>query len=119
MSEEFPLYPALSEGGEEQAQKIMDRFKVQMLKIADECLGDLYTDVAAHIESDQWANYRNDLMAGLQNYDNRSHNYYNFKEIRQAILKEHRDAIIKDLNQDMVDEIESLKHTIELMIKYD
>ena len=118
MSEEYPLYPTLTEGGEEQAQELMNRFKAQMLKLADECLGDLYCDVAASIESDQWTNYRRELLDGLSNYDNRSKYEHDFKQIRQAILTEHRDDIIKDLNQDMVAEIEALKKTIEFMQKF-
>ena len=114
MSEEYPLYPALSEKAEEQAQHLMDGFKVKMKAIAEEVLGDLYCDVAAYIESDQWTNFRNELLDGLCNYSNgRIYAKYDFKKIRQAILKEYRAEIVEDLNQDLLDEVEELKEHVQ------
>ena len=113
MSKEYPLYPELSEEGEKEAQTLIDKFKEELKKVADEAIGDLYCDIACHISSDSWSNYRNEMMAGFRNYDNRKvQGEYDFKEIRQAILKEHRDDIIEDLNQDMLKEIERLKEQI-------
>ena len=113
MSKEFPLYPELSEDGEIEAQKLVDKFKAEMAKVAENVIGEFYCDVACHIESDSWTNYKNELMDGLRNYDNRLvQGEYDFKEIRQSILKNHREEIINDLNQDMVKEIVSLKETI-------
>ncbi len=114
MSEEYPLFPTLSEAGAEEAQALVEQFKVQLKKAAEEVLSNLYTDVAAHIESDSWTNYRNDMMDGFKNYENSLvQGEHDFKEIRQAILKLHREEIIADLNQDMVKEIEDLKEQIE------
>ena len=114
MSKEYPLYPGLPEEGENEAQSLMDKFKEQMKKAADEVLGELYCDVAVYIESDSWSNFRNELMDGFKNYDNRKiQSKYDFKDIRQAILKEHREDIIADLNQDLLEEIESLKGQLE------
>lgn len=113
MNSEYPLYPELSEVGKQQAQKLVDSFKAQLKKTADGVLGELYCDVVAHIESDSWTNYRNDMMAGFKNYNNRFvQGEHDFKTIRQQIFKEFREDIIKDLNQDMVKEIEELKATI-------
>jgi hypothetical protein len=113
MSEQYPLYPELSEAGNEEAQALIDKFKESLKKVADEAISDFYCDVAVHIESDSWSNYRNEMMAGFRNYDNRKvQGEYDFKEIRQAILKNHREDIITDLNQDMLKEIESLKEHI-------
>jgi len=114
MSKEFPLYPKLSEEGEKEAQKIIDIFKEKLKKVADETIKDFYCDVVNYIESDSWSNFRNEIMEGFKNYDNRKiQAEYNFKEIRQTILKEYRADIINDLNQDMIEEIKSLKSTIE------
>lgn len=110
----YPLFPELSEEGEKSAQKLIDNFKEQIKKAADETIEELYCDVAVYIQDDSWKNFRNELMEGFKNYDNRKiQAEYDFKQIRQAILKEHREDIINDLNQDMVQEIESLKKTIE------
>lgn len=113
---EYPLYPELSAGAAEQAQALMDKFKKQMLELSESVLSDLYCNVSAYIESDQWINFRNELMAGFQDYGNsKIQAEYDFKKIRQAILKENREEIIADLNKDMVDEIEDLKKTISIM----
>lgn len=116
MSNEYPLYPTLGETGENESQKLIDKFKVELKKAADEVIGNLYTDVALYIESDSWGNFRNQIMDGFKNYDNRKiQGEYDFKEIRQSILQHHREDIINDLNQDMVNEISSLKEQIEYL----
>lgn len=113
MSEKYPLFPNLPEEGEKEAQALIDRFKERLKVVADEIIGELYCDVAVHIESDSWTNYRNELMDGFRNYDNRKvQGEHDFKEIRQAILKNHREDIIADLNQDMLKEIGDLKSVI-------
>ena len=112
MSDEFPLYPTLGEAGENEAQAIINKFKADMVKAADEALSDLYCDVVVHIESDSWTNFANEIMAGFKNYDNRKiQSKYDFKTIRQEIYKEYREDIIKDLDQDILEENNSLKKT--------
>lgn len=117
MSEKYPLYPKLPEAGEEEAQQLINCFKEKLKAAADEVIGDLYCDVANYIESDSWTNFGNQIMAGFKNYNNRKiQNKYDFKEIRQSILKHHKEDIIEDLNQDMLKEIESLKEQLEFVI---
>ncbi len=112
--EKYPLYPNLSEEGKVEAQKLLESFMENMKKAADETIGKLHYSLIHDIESDSWSNFRNDLMDGFKNYDNRKiQNRYDFKKIRQSILKEHREDIINDLNQDMLEEISSLKKQIE------
>ena len=116
MTDQYPLYPELSEAGKEEAQALIEKFKVQLKKAFDNVLSDMYTDIVVHIESDSWTNYRNHMLDGFKNYNNRKiQGEYDFKEIRQAILRNHREDIIEDLNQDMVKEIEDLKKTIEML----
>ena len=111
---EFPLYPELPEAGKEEAQALVDKFKEQLKKAAQDAISDLYTDVAVFIESDSWSNFRNKLMDGFKNYNNRKLQAdYDFKEIRQQIFKEFRADIINDLNQDLVAENEGLKKDVE------
>lgn len=110
----FPLYPELPEEGERQAQVLIDRFKKQMKKVADEVLGQLYCDVAAHIKYDAWTNFRNDLMDGFRDYTNNRlvHGEYDFKAIREKIYADHRAAIIQDLNQDNLKKIDELQKEV-------
>ena len=114
LRKQYPLYPMLPEAGGEEAQKLIDGFKKLLVKAAEEALGDLYCGLIPHIESDSWANYRNEMMDGFRNCDNRLiQGEYDFKEIRQQILKHHRKDIINDLNQDLLEENKKLKEDVE------
>ena len=116
MKTQYPLYPELSEEAAKQAQELLVDFKKKMLVICEETLSTLYTDVSAYIESDQWTNFRNEILDGMRNYNNRKiQGEYDFKKIRESILANHREDIIADLNQDMVGEIESLKKQLALI----
>ncbi|MCE5220195.1 MAG: hypothetical protein LLF98_02710 [Clostridium sp.] len=120
MSDTFPLYPSLSEEGELEAQELLNDFTTRIKKIMhdaiEETVGEFYSDIIPHIESDSWNNFRNYLMAGFKDYNNRKiQGSYDFKEIRQQIYKEFREDIIKDLDQDNLKEIEKLKKQIEFM----
>ena len=115
---EFPLFPELSEEGAVAAQELINKFKVEMAKAAEETIMSFYCDVVHYIEEDSWTNFKNELMDGFRDYNNRKiQGEYNFKEIRQAILKNHREAIVEDLNQDMLAEIEGLKKDLEFQRK--
>jgi hypothetical protein len=101
------LYPELNEQGKLEAQKVIDQLRVEMAKVCEKVISQFYIDISCYIESDHWTNYRNSIMNGLKNYggDNR----YDYKKVREEILKEHREEIIKDLNADLLDTIEDLK----------
>ena len=106
----FPLYPKLTEEGELEAQAIMDSFKPRIRALVDELLGDLYCDVSYYVESDHWTNYRNELMDGFKGYKNSNGAHeHDFKELRKAIYDNNKEAIVNDLNQDIVAENERLK----------
>ena len=114
MSDEYPLYPELTEQGKEEAQKIMDSFKPKLKKLMDEVLADLYTDVSYYVESDHWTNYRNALMDGFRGYGGGKPNHeYDYKELRQSIYKNHKNEIVADLNKDLVEENERLMAEIK------
>ena len=115
MSEEYPLYPSLTPEGEEEAQRIMDSFKPKIKQLVSDILGDIYTDVSMHVASDHWTNYRNQLMDGFKGYQQNNNHEHDFKDLRQAIYANHKDEIIKDLNQDMVAEIKKLNEYIVIL----
>lgn len=116
MMRDYPLYPELPDPGAEEAQALIDKFKEQMRKVADEVLGEVYVNIVPHIESDSWTNYRNAMMDGFRNYNNRKvQGQHEFKEIRQEIYKEFRDDIIKDLDQDNLDRIKELEEVIRIL----
>lgn len=119
MSDKYPLYPDLKDPGPEEAQKIIDAFKEKLKKIAEEAIGELYTDVPIYIESDSWTNFRNELLAGLCNYNNAKLQVkYEFAKIRRAIFDEYKTEIIADLNQDLVEEVADLKKQLSELREY-
>ncbi len=114
MDNEYPLYPAISEEGKREAERLIEGFKVKLKRAADEVLSDLYVDIPAFIESDSWGNFRNTIMDGFKNYANRKRqNEWNFAEIRAEIFKQFHDDIINDLNKDLVEENSKLKKEVE------
>lgn len=114
MTKEYKLYPTLTEQGKEEAQKIMDSFKPQLKKMMDEVLSDLYIDVSYYIESDHWTNYRNALMDGFKGYTGGKPDHaYDYKELRQAIYRNHKEEIVADLNADLVLENERLQKLVD------
>ena len=122
VDKEFPLYPSLTEGGEEEAQRLMDVFrnkiKVIISEEVEKLTGEL-ENIIPYIESDSWINFRNEMMDGFKNYDNRKiQAEYEFKDIRQQIYKDFRDDIIKDLDQDNLDKIKELEERIERVNDY-
>jgi hypothetical protein len=111
---EYPLYPELSEEGKKEAQQLIENFKVNLAKAAEDVISTLYCDIVSDIESDSWLNFRNQIMYGFKNYENRKiQNRWDFKEIRQQIFKEFKTDIIPELNQDILEENENLKKQIE------
>ncbi len=106
----YPLFPSLSEEGQKEAQQLIESFKTQLKEMAEKTIRDFYCEIMPYIESDSWGNYRNHIMAGMKDYGNRKiQAQYDFKTIRQAIWKLHREDIVADLNQDLVEENEKLK----------
>lgn len=114
MSQEYPLFPKLTEAGQQEAQDLIEDFRKRLKEVAEEVIGNLYCDVIQYIESDSWTNFRNELLSGLTKYPNRRiQGEYDFKKIRQAIYKEHKEEIDKDLDQDNLKKIKDLEKQIE------
>jgi len=110
---EYPLFPELSEEGKAEVQLLIDSFKDKLTKVAEETIANLYTDAVSYIESDSWTNFRNQIMDGFKDYDNRKiQGEWNFKEIRAEIFKQFKSDIINDLNQDIYEENLKLKQQI-------
>jgi len=116
MKNEFPLYPELTESGKAEAQQLMTRFEKDLNTFicdkVNEIKSEFYCKILPHIESDSWQNFRNYLINGICNYDNKQHSKSDFDRIRRSILVNHREDLVKDLNQDLIKEIERLKKEI-------
>ena len=108
--DQYPLFPELQEAAQKEAQRLLNKFGEKLKDVAGEIIGNFYANIVPYIESDTWSNFRNQLMDGFKNYNNRKIQFaHDFAEIRKQIFEQFKDEIIKDLNQDMVDEIEKLK----------
>jgi F0F1-type ATP synthase membrane subunit b/b' len=105
------LYPELSQAAEDEAEKVIEAFKQQMKKAGDEAIETLWCNLIHHIESDSWSNFRTSIINGLSDYNNLN-SEQDKSAIRKAVLKNHRDEIISDLNQDNLKQIEDLKQQI-------
>ena len=116
------FYPELSEQGAKQAVELIEKFKTELsisaAKIAEEAISGLYTELMPFIESDSWSNFKTSIVNSLSNYDNKDIYPYDFQRIRAAIFKQHKDEILKDLNQDLVKENEMLKKQLEEAIEF-
>lgn len=112
-TKEEKMYPKLSEIGKIETQAMVEHFKSKMRILANEIISEVYCDIPDYIESDSWANFRNTLLSGLCDYRNKEKYRYDFQKIRQAIYAENKEEISKDLNQDLLEEIESLKKSLE------
>ena len=118
MKDKYPLYPELTKQGKDEAQRIMDSFKPKIAALIRELMGDLYTDVSYYVESDHWTNYRNAFLDGFKNYGSGKPNHeYDYKELRQAIYQNHKEEIVGDLNQDILEENKRLHSEIERLIQ--
>ena len=115
----YPLYPELTEQGKIEAQAIMDSFKPRLKNMMDEALGELYCDAVQHIESDSWSNFRTSIIDAMRQYKMTGESSlmdYELKVIRDAVYKDHKDELIKDLNQDLLEENARLTDKINTMI---
>lgn len=116
MSAEYPLYPELTEEGKKEADLWLQKFRDKMKKVAEEVVAETYSSCLEYIESDSWSNFRNEILDGFKNYNNRKiQAEYDFATIRKEIFKQFRDEILRDLNQDLVKENEELKKRIKYM----
>lgn len=109
MTDEYK--PLLCEQGEKDAQAFLDSFKERMRKIVDEVMRDAYVECMPWIEADSWGNMRNHMLSWLQGY--RELPNWDRKRVREAIYKEYREDIIRDLNQDHIERIKELEKWLE------
>lgn len=111
------FYPELGEKGVEIVESLIDKFKKELIKKADEAIRDLYCDVTPHIEADQWTNFRTSILNELSDYRNSKSSPHDYKRIRRAIYEEHKEEINKDLNKDLLDKIKDLQDQLERSYK--
>lgn len=122
MTDENKMYPILTEEGEQEAVKLLERFKKQMKEVIDEvgnkCISDFYANILPYIESDSWENYRNNICDAVEDYHNfKETDKYQAQRIRRELLKNNKKELIADLDKDLLEEIESLKSQLEYVLQ--
>lgn len=77
---------------------------------------DLYQNHAVHIDTDAWTNYREylkmELKGGFYKSVTEDKDGHWAKGCRDMIFFEHKDELVKCLNEDLVKEIAALKESI-------
>ena len=103
---------------EEDVEKIATEALAGTFKKASEYLLHDFYDVCqsylsehfSNLEDKIWREVSNQIMRG---YSEGKWSKYNHKELRETLLKENKEQIIKDLNQDLVEENEKLKKDLQ------
>jgi hypothetical protein len=109
----------------------VDQMKRATAEVAEEVIGSVETTYLPHLENDYWMNAdtiaeravlaflgrddqpeprEDDITIDLSRYD--------AKEVRAAIFRDHREAIIEAMGKDRDEEIESLKRQLEFARDY-
>lgn len=105
----------LSEQGQKEAVDLIEKFKVKLHSAADEVLGKLYCDVATHIETDSWMNYREQLRIECQRqYFSDSDHLMKSEElwainIRKAFYAQFKDELLDARVRDLQAEVKKLE----------
>lgn len=107
----------MSENIGEKTQEIFNKFKDRFKDLADECLGELYTDVAIHFDGDMYSNYREEIRLEMEH----EYKYSKFKDewarnLRRAIFVENREECSKLISEDILKRIKELE---DLKQEYD
>jgi len=110
MEREYPLFPTLPEEAQKEAVELIEDFKKKLEGVAKEVISNLYTDIVPYIESDSWSNFRNELMSGFRNWNNKKiQGQYDFNEIRKTMFDQFRDEIMKEMPEELVAENKRLE----------
>ena len=96
----------MSDEQKAECERLIESFKKNLTKAADEAISNLYVDILPHIESDTFLNFKNDAMSAIKGYATRyvlDTGDYTGLAIRNQIYQEHKEEIAKLIDQDPVD----------------
>lgn len=95
-------------------EEVMASFSKQLKRLQDDTISELYCDLLPYFQDDLISNVRTSIIRDLKYSEQRYG--YDFVEIRKTILKENRDELIEDLNQDNLNEIKRLQDWINELL---
>ncbi len=93
---------------------IYTEFEKGVKKLAEKAATDFITDAIPYIYDDAYVNIIQKIKS-LVTYDYVKNGFFNGKEFRASLLRENKEEIIKDLNQDLLAKIEELKERISYL----
>ncbi len=94
---------------EKYIEKKLEHFKDKMSSLAEDVMENLYCDALPYFEQDLIVNLKKKLMHDFLDYNADLHFTDDFKKLRKKIFDEHKEEIIKHLDQDNLEKIEELK----------
>uniref|UniRef100_A0A6M3K3H6 Uncharacterized protein n=1 Tax=viral metagenome TaxID=1070528 RepID=A0A6M3K3H6_9ZZZZ len=106
MNDYDKLFSEKREAIEEILQNRVKDFMEKLSILAKGLLGEIEADYLPYLPDDLFLNLRNRVKESIK-YGNVA-----CKEIRDKIFQEHREEIIKDLNQDLIKRIEELDYQL-------
>lgn len=104
-------YPDLSEEAENRAVEAMKRFHADLKKVADRAMDEIYLDIASHVKSDSWTNFRNSIWEFVLGY--KTLGKHEARRLRDRIFEENREQILKEIGEDLHAQIVCLKERLD------
>lgn len=102
---------------QQSVEQILTQFKENIKQVQTDSIDEIYGNLLPYFEDDLIANMRTRMIYDLK-YSNEKHGY-DFIDIRKKIFLENREEIIKDLDQDNLNEIKRLQEWIKELLKLD
>ena len=112
LTREDALYPELPEREQERIKALIDKFKADLLKVAEETVREVYTDIGPYLESDTLLNLRSKMMDALCNPASVTDFGYDWKLLRRTMFEEYRDEIMAEMPEELMQENERLRRQL-------
>ena len=100
---------------QQSVEQILTQFKENIKQVQNDAISEIYGDLLPYFEDDLIANMRTRMIYDLKYSDEKYS--YDFIEIRKKIFLENREEIIRDLDQDNLNEIKRLQDWIKELLK--
>lgn len=100
---------------QQSVEQILTQFKENIKKVQNDTISEIYCDLLPYFEDDLIANMRMRMIQDLKYSDEKYG--YDFINIRKKIFLENREEIIRDLDQDNLNEIKRLQDSINTLRK--
>lgn len=109
----------LNEQGLKEVELVIAGIKARVTKEIENSMSDIFVKIHDYIDTDSWMNYRESIRQAMRSELVKNTLTDRFaKDVRNQIFKEHKDELTDALNKDLVNEVERLKETIEIISRH-